>query len=160
MKTYQITIHIEEVKETSLMSSIFAEVEQEKREKEIARKVNEAANEVRLQFFKDLLLSLNKELKLIGKEVIKYCTTESNWSMYTLEFHTKDIIINGKPFLISLIPATDRTGTVDYGTRYVTSTEYFSVRVNNDRVEEGREGYIASILDYLKKDIKEELHNN
>jgi hypothetical protein len=159
MKTYQITIHIEEVKETSLMSSIFAEVEQEKREKEIARKVNMAANEVRLQFFKDLLKSLNKELKLIGKEITKYETKESNWSDGSLEFYIKPIYINRKPFLIYLIPATDRTGTVDYGTRYATSTEYFSINVNGTRISENG-GYVGNILNYMKEHIKEELHKN
>ena len=162
MKEYKITIQIEEVKKTSLMSSILAEVEQEKKDKESTEKVNAEIGVLRQYYFENLLRQLNSELEgVIGSpfKIVHRC----DYGNGMLQLGTGGVWINNN-YVLELRPIEDKVKPIP--TNYKISTKDFEIillvgrggRINS-RYVLNKENIIESFLSVSKEDIKKELHN-
>jgi len=158
MKKYTITIEIEEFKKSNYMSSLIAEVHQEKTEMKIAKELNDKATEIRKEYFKDTLTDLNDELSILEIEEfdISSCRLSSNMAT----FKSTHVYIGNTCFYIELRPCHDTN--VDNSTRYLTSTQDFDLYLyriySSDVFAERKVKNIEDILKQMEESIKDQLH--
>ena len=163
MKEYKITIQIEEVKKTSLMSSILEEVEQEKKDKASTEKVNAEIGVLRQYYFENLLRQLNSELEGVIARPFKIAHRH-DYGNGMLQLETGGVWINNN-YVLELRPIEDKVKPIP--TNYKISTKDFEIvllvghggRINS-RYVLNKENIIESFLSVSKEDIKNHLHNN
>lgn len=162
MKEYKITVQIEEVKKTSLMSSILAEVEQEKKDKASTEKVNHEIGVLRRYYFENLLRQLNRELEGVIERPFKIAHSH-NYGDGMLQLETEAVWINND-YVLELRPIEDSVKPIP--TNYKMSTKDFEIILlvgssqNKVRYILNKENIIESFLNVTKEDIKKHLHNN
>jgi hypothetical protein len=160
MKEYKITIQIEEVKKSSsYMSKMLAEVEQEKREIKIAKDLNTAAGQIRKKYFQELLDTINDELSDLGVHEF-----EIGWvKLGTNDIHifrSNSVWIGDQHIKLTLEPRHDMGA--GYPTRYVTSTQNFSILLKRGNFEEVTlkvDDILGDFFSKLERNIKLHLHN-
>lgn len=163
MKEYKITVQIEEVKKTSLMSSILAEVEQEKKDKESAEKVNHMIGVLRQRYFENVLEQLNNELEGVAKHTFKI-VHRHDYGDGMCQFETGGVWLNDN-YVLELRPIEDKVKPIP--TNYKISTKDFEIILlvgHGNRIKSryvlNKENIIESFLRVSKEDIKAHLHNN
>ena len=160
MKTYQITIQIEEIKKkSSYVSRIADEVADEKRQMKIAEDLNRAANEVREAYFQELLETINEELSELGVSKFQLKTAYNKWNQAWL-FESTLVQIGGEYFRLILSPKSDVNA--GHPTKYMTSTKSFDIQIKKgerDAWPLKSDDVVGNFFSTLEHYIKIELHN-
>ncbi len=142
------------------MSSILAEVEQEKKDKASTEKVNHEIGVLRRYYFENLLRQLNSELEGVIERPFKIAHSH-NYGDGMLQLETGDVWINNN-YGLELRPIEDRAKPIP--TNYKMSTKDFEIilLVGSSRVKAryilNKENIIERFLNVAKEDIKAQLH--
>jgi hypothetical protein len=156
MKEYIIKISIEEQKNASgIIAELKAEVNQEKKESDIAYRINEESNNVHRQILSDKIEELNQELSELGVSFGDIKNSSKKCNNYR-EFFSK-ISFTHYDYYITYTPSKSTKTDV---TRYLVLSDHAEFRISKNidsYPSSWRMLHTDSILEGMRDAIKSEI---